>query len=597
MDLEVDHLHIGDNLDILKRYGRAETVDLVYLDPPFKSNRAYHLIFRDESGRTSDAQQLAFDDSWHWGPTAEAHYRALVVPPEASPTPGRLSITIASLIEAIGRTELTAYLVEMAVRIVELHRVLKPTGSLWLHCDPTASHYLKVLLDAIFGPRHFRNEVVWLRSTSKSLQTRRLPNSHDTLLSYTKSEDARLRIDAAWMPHDPVYVKQKYPHVEGSSGRRYGLWDLTNPNRNRPNLTYEFLGITKVWRWTRERMETAYNAGLVVQPRPGAIPRFKRYLDEQRGRALGDVWADIDPINSQARERLGYPTQKPLPLLDRIIRLASDPGDVVLDPFCGCGTAIEAAIAAERRWIGIDVSDQALRVINERFQERYGHDVPTGIIAPKDVETARALSLRRPRGRTDFEEWAIGLIGGAPNPNKDRGVDGLIPFIGRRGKVRRAVVSVKSGKVNPGDVRDLKGAMTRERTVGILLTLRPASEEMKLEETVAGEFEPGIPRLQIITIEQAIAGTRPILPKYRPQELFAGVPEVEAGETVADRIADLEDQIADARRERRRREAERLERIRESVRRVLEGEEGKDSRAGTPERKIARRRPRRASPT
>jgi site-specific DNA-methyltransferase (adenine-specific) len=581
--LEADRLHIGDNLDILKRYGTAESVDLIYLDPPFKKNRAYHLIFRDESGRTSDAQQLAFDDSWHWGPTAEAHYRSLVVPPEEAPSPGKLSITVGSLVEAIGRTELTAYLVEMGVRLVELHRVLKRTGTLYLHCDPTASSYLRVLLDAIFGPERFMAEIVWKRTTTHSDAKRWSPDA-DRLLVYTKSDS--FTFHPAFEPHDPGYLERDYRFRE-PDGRVYRLHDMASPNP-RPNLMYAWNGHqppAKGWRFSRETMGRLDREGRIWYPdSKSKRPKVKRYLDEMPGTRIGSVWSDLPNVHPWSKERLGYPTQKPLALLERIILASSDEGDVVLDPFCGCGTAMEASIAANRRWVGIDVSDQAIRVINERFMKLFGREVPTGVIAPRDVATARRLSLRKPHGRHEFEMWAINLIGGRPNPGRDRGVDGIIPFVGRRGRVQRALVSVKSGKVKPGDMRDLKGAVGRERAaVGVLVTLAGASDEMHLEATTAGEYEPGIPKLQIITVAEALAGARPVLPMYRPQELFGEIPETEVSESMTDRVADLEDQIANARRSRRRRETERLERIRESVRQVLEAEEAAQLKVATKE--------------
>jgi hypothetical protein len=323
-------------------------------------------------------------------------------------------------------------------------------------------------------------------------------------------------------------------------------------------------------------MQALLSAGRVVQTRPGGVPQYKRYLDEMPGVALQDLWTDLDPVGARARERIGYPTQKPLSLLGRIIRSSTNPGDIVLDPFAGCGTAIEACIEADppRRWIGIDISDQAHRVINQRFRKLYGEEVRTGVIAPKDTATARALAHSKPNGRRAFERWAINLIGGRPNPGRDRGVDGLIPFVGRRGRVHQALVSVKSGKVKPGDVRDLKGAVSRERAaVGVLITLEAPSDEMRLEATSAGFYEPDVPRLQIITIARALDGERPELPRYRQQELFAEVSDAAAYPMLADRVADLEDQIAEARRSRRRNEGQRLERLRDSVRRVLEAEE------------------------
>jgi site-specific DNA-methyltransferase (adenine-specific) len=257
----------------------------------------------------------------------------------------------------------------MRDRIVEIHRVLKSTGTVYLHCDPHASHYLKVMLDGVFGAERFRNEIIWRRTPAKALMTQKLPVNHDILLTYQKGDEATWNQDAVFQPYDlsdlDAKTAGKYSHSD-PDGRLYQLDNLINPNQDRPNLHYEFLGVTRVWRWTKERMQAAYEAGIVVQPRPGAVPRFKRYLDQQRGRPLGDVWTDIPPINSQAQERLGYPTQKPIALLERIIAASSNPGDIVLDPFCGCGTTIAAAQRLKRKWIGIDISPTAMEIMRRR---------------------------------------------------------------------------------------------------------------------------------------------------------------------------------------------------------------------------------------
>ena len=341
-------LFYGDNLPILREYIPDESIDLIYLDPPFNSNRSYNVLFKDESGKEPEAQIEAFEDTWHWNATAAHAYEELV-----TEMTDEVTKAVAALRDLIGTNQVMAYLVMMGIRLVELHRTLKPTGSIYLHCDPTASHYLKVLMDAIFGPTNFRNEIVWRRSTPKGLMSRRLARNHDIILSYQVSDKSTWNNDAVFTAYDADALDEKTSikyRYRDEDGRLYRLSDLTNPNPNRPNLTYEFMGVTKVWRWTKKRMQEARDAGLIVQTRPDAIPQLKRYLDEQRGRPLSDVWNDIDPLNSQARERLGYPTQKPEVLLERIIRLATNEGDVVLDPFCGCGTTIAAAQKLKRRW-------------------------------------------------------------------------------------------------------------------------------------------------------------------------------------------------------------------------------------------------------
>jgi len=344
-------LYFGDNLDWLPKI-ESKSVDLVYLDPPFNSKASYNLLYKSPDGETAQAQHQAFVDSWQWGLAAD---RALAqVMSSGSAAAGIIS----AFHNYMQKSDLEAYLVMMTSRLIQLHRVLKNEGSLYLHCDASASYYMKIILDSIFDAGSFKNEIIWKRTSSKSLMKRRLPTNHDVILFYSQGDNTWNETEA-FLAYDPlnlpVKTADKYA-AKDESGRHYQMDNLINPNPNRPNLEYEFLGVTRVWRWTRERMQAAYEAGLVVQSAPGRVPRLKRYLDEQRGIPLDDVWTDIFPLNSQAAERLGYQTQKPLALLERIIRLSSKPGDMVLDPFCGCGTAIEAAQILNRRWIGIDIT-------------------------------------------------------------------------------------------------------------------------------------------------------------------------------------------------------------------------------------------------
>jgi len=358
-------LYYGDNLNILREYIAAESVDLIYLDPPFNSNRNYNVLFRNESGTEAESQITAFEDTWHWNESAEATYHELVL---ASDAVGQM---IESFRGFIGTNQMMAYLVMMAIRLKELHRVLKPTGSLYLHCDPTASHYLKILLDTIFGKENFKNEIVWQRTNAKGLAFTRFASNHDIIFRYARSE-TNTTWNSQYTPHNPDYLEKFYRFTEEKTGRRYRLADLTNPNKNRPNLTYEFLGVTRVWRWTRERMQQAYDDGLVVQSKEGAVPALKRFLDEQEGNPVGDVWTDLLPVQSQAKETLGYPTQKPVALLERILKASSNEGDVVLDPFCGCGTTIAAAQNLNRQWIGIDITHLAVGLQKFRLKETFG---------------------------------------------------------------------------------------------------------------------------------------------------------------------------------------------------------------------------------
>ena len=524
-----NRLYYGDNLKILREYVADESVDLIYLDPPFNSDRNYNVLFRDESGADSDAQITAFEDTWHWGQTAQETYEALV-----TQGPDRVATAIEAMHTLVGTNQMMAYLVMMTARLVELHRVLKPTGSLYLHCDPTASHYLKIILDAIFGVENFRNEIIWKRTASKGLATRRLPDNHDTILCYQKTDAAIWNVDKTFIPYDEDDLDEKTAikyRYRDEDGRLYRLSDLTNPNPNRPNLTYEFMGITRVWRWTRERMQKALEDGLVVQTKPGTVPQLKRYLDEQRGRPLDDVWIDISPLNSQAKERLGYPTQKPEALLERIISASSNPGDVVLDPFCGCGTAIAAAQKLGRRWIGIDITHLSVALMKYRLRDMF--DLKAGddynvIGEPETVSGARQLAQD---DRFQFQFWAGSLVeaqplGGEAGSRKgkkgaDRGIDGVIRFMDGAGKkpdVQRALVQVKSGKVSSRDIRDLVGTVEREdAALGVFITLEKPTRDMVTEALSAGTYASPFygtthRKIQILTIEDLLDGGRIDMP-------------------------------------------------------------------------------------
>jgi DNA modification methylase len=508
--VEGNLLYYGDNLDVLRRHVRDESVDLVYLDPPFNSNADYNVLF-SEHGEKAAAQVRAFTDTWEWNTDARAAYEETV---EAG---GKTADTMRAFRTMLGASDMLAYLSMMAPRLIELRRVLKPTGSLYLHCDPTASAYLRVLLDAIFDPRNFHNEVIWQRTTAKSLMTKRLPNSHDLILGYGKGPQTTWNEAAVFRPYDPEDLDDKTESKYGArdaNGRRYTLGDLTNPNPNRPNLTYQFLGMTKVWRWTRERMESAYQAGLIVQPSPGAVPRYKRYLDEQRGKPLTDVWADISPLNSQAKERLGYPTQKPLALLERIIAMASNLGDVVLDPFCGCGTTIDGAQELGRAWIGIDITHLSIGLIKHRLVDRYGPGIAGTyrvVGEPTTVDDARVLAHEDP---FQFQAWALGLVGarvaGSDKKGGDKGIDGRLYFHEGGSETRQIVFSVKAGHLIPNYVRDLRGVIEREKSeIGVLLSFAEPTAGMRSEAAEAGFYTSPWgkhPRIQLRTIGELLDG-------------------------------------------------------------------------------------------
>ncbi len=512
-------LFYGDNLKMLRDHVPDESVDLIYLDPPFNSNRSYNVLFKDESGSESEAQITAFEDTWHWDHKAEETYHAL-----ATQSPDHISRMIGAMHDFIGPNQMMAYLVMMAARLIELHRVLKPTGSIYLHCDPTASHYLKIILDTIFGAENFRNEIVWQRTNAKGLAFTRFATNHDIILRYTKSDI--FTWNPQYTPHDPEYIESFYKYVEPETGRRYTLGDITNPNKDRPNLTYEFLGITRVWRWTKERMQEAYDKGLIIQSHPGAVPRLKRYLDEQEGNPIGDTWIDIPPVQSQSKELLGYPTQKPLALLERIINVSSNPGDFILDPFCGCGTAIAAAQKLDRKWIGIDITHLSIALQKYRLEAMFPGILFNVIGEPEDLNGAKHLAQL---DRYQFQWWALSLVKAKPlgaqegskvgKKGSDKGIDGIIPFIDdHTGKPKRVIVQVKSGHVKSGDIRDLVGTIKREgAAMGVFITLEEPSKDMTREAVSAGYYHsPGwnedYPIIQIMTINDLLKKVKVKMP-------------------------------------------------------------------------------------
>ncbi len=514
-------LFYGDNLPILREYIPSESIDLVYLDPPFNSSRTYNVLFRQEGGRESEAQIAAFDDTWHWNEAAEDTYQELVRegPPHVAEMLSALRGFIAG--GKTGGNQMMAYLVMMAARLVELHRVLKPTGSLYLHCDPTASHYLKLILDTVFGPQHFRNEIVWQRTNVHS-DSKTWSQVSDIIFFYTRS--AAFTWNPPYAPHSERHLQTKYANVD-ENGRRYMLDNMTSPNP-RPNMMYEWKGHTSPangWRYSRETMARLDAEGRIWYPDDKSKrPRLKRFLDEMPGTLIGNIWTDINPINSQAAERLGYPTQKPLALLERIISASSNPGDIVLDPFCGCGTTVAAAQKLGRRWIGIDITHLSIALQKYRLKEMFGNAAEFQVIGePVTLDDARQLATD---DRFQFQWWALSLIRARPyggeagsktgKKGADRGIDGVINFIDdHTGKAKRVLVQVKSGKVKSGDIRDLVGTMDREAAaMGIFLSLEEPTREMTTEALKAGIYHsPGwnrdYRRVQLVTIGDLLSGT------------------------------------------------------------------------------------------
>lgn len=483
----------------------AEHVDLIYLDPPFNSNADYNLLYGTARGGPSQAQAHAFEDMWKWGRDAQ---RALDQTGERHLAAGALLDAFQKLFDG---SRMMAYLAMMSVRLIELHRVLKPTGALYLHCDPTASHYLKMVLDAIFRPENFLNELIWKRTSAHSSAKRYGP-IHDVILYYAKGNDYVW--NQVFQPYDQTYIDAFYTHKD-QDGRIWRRSDLTGAGTRNGETGNPWRGINitakgRHWAWPPTELDKMDAAGRIHWPqKKDGMPMLKRYLADQPRMPLQDVISDIPPMHNLAAERLGYPTQKPLDLLKRIIMASSNKDDIVLDPFCGCGTAIEAAQSLGRGWIGIDVTYLAVHVIEGRLKKAFGSEIVNAyrvLGRPKDAADARMLAAR---DWLEFQKWAVFTLGGLPKdrPGADGGIDGIIRYhrVGIE-QPNRAVVSVKGGlNVSVDAIHKLKSVVDREKAeIGILVCLDPPTAPMVREAVSKGDIGPASKkagRLQIVTVD------------------------------------------------------------------------------------------------
>jgi len=519
-----NQLFYGDNLAVLRESIRDETIDLIYLDPPFNSNAGYNVLFKAPAGQKSEAQIEAFEDTWHWTESAARAYDDVI----HSRHPAAATM-LKAMRSFLGENDMMAYLAMMAVRLIELHRVLKPTGSLYLHCDPTASHYLKIMLDGIFGVSAFMNEVIWKRSHAHSdgrQGAKHFGRVSDTILFYVKNVGAPFNVQ--FTPYDEEYIERDYRRVD-IDGRRYRLDNIQGPGgAAKGNPFYEVMGVSRHWRYSKKKMDELIAQGRIIQTKPGTVPQYKRYLDEMPGVPLQNIWTDMPGINNRSDELLGYPTQKPVALLERIISVSSNPGDLILDPFCGCGTAVHAAQKLERQWIGIDITHLAVSLIERRLKDAFPGIAFEVHGTPKDIGGARDLAAR---DKYQFEWWAVSLVDAVPQGGKkkgmDRGIDGIrwVRSSPRDGDFEKVLVSVKGGEnVGAAMVRDLKGTIERENALGgMFVTLAEPTREMQREAAASGFFETSFgrhPKIQILTIAGLLAGQRPDLPSPARGEGF-----------------------------------------------------------------------------
>ena len=538
----------GDNLEEMRKFP-DDCIDLIATDPPFNSKRDYFVPYRDEHGQEPDTLiRAAFTDPWTWGEAAEDAYQHLLVEEG-----GQIGDTVQGLRQFLNETPMMAYLVMMAIRIVEMHRILKSTGSLYLHCDSASSHYLKIVLDAIFGASNFRNEIVWKRTSvyNDGFSTGRVNDInlscfrrvHDIILFYSKNPQP------LWNPiyteHDPEYVKEFYRHEDergpyrfdnlighgirqGESGQPWQgvdptgvgrCWSVPNkdtwPEGVQPPENYENLSV-------QEKLDALDANGLIYWPPNGNIPRFKRYLSMSKGRRVHDVIADINPLSGQSKERTGYPTQKPIELYKRIVAASSNEGDLVLDPFCGCGTTLMASEELNRHWIGIDLTYLAtgtVRLQIERLFPQLRNEITiTG--TPENAEQALELARTNPHG---FEEWcATHVLHFRPDARRDGvgGIDGTFKFpLGRvqgRQTYGRAVAQVKGGNYTLEHIRDFRTAM-QGADLGVFVVTSPPSQGMETEASRTGtynhpSYEFSCPKLQIYQIQDYFRNILPNLP-------------------------------------------------------------------------------------
>jgi site-specific DNA-methyltransferase (adenine-specific) len=539
--IDKNTLFYGDNLTILREHIADESVDLIYLDPPFNSNANYNVLFKSPDGIDSQSQIEAFDDTWHWNDTAERAFDEVM-------TSGNTDA--AEMLRAmrmfLKENDMMAYLAMMAVRMLELHRVLKPTGSLYLHCDPTASHYLKILLDAVFGATNYQNEIVWRRyKRPKGSQhaARRFGRSTDVILFYSKTENHRFNSERVRSILNQSEIDQRYnlrdengPFMSGPILRSISMGE-------RPNLVYNYKGYTPGpagWRMNKDNLQALDKAGDLFFTNTG-LPRRKVRPTETPSDSIDNLWADIEALTAYSQERLGYPTQKPLALLERILAASSNEGDVVLDPFCGCGTTVHAAQKMNRRWLGIDVTHLAIGLIRRRLVEAFPKVQYEVIGVPKDTGAARLLAET---DKYQFQFWALSMIEAVPykggRKGADGGVDGYIYFKPDGKLTEKAVVSVKGGaNVGVGMIRDLIATIEREKAkVGILLSLEDATSKMRIEASAAGLYKTEMlgdfPRIQILTIDELFEGKKPHLPWVDPTVFRKARREAVVGERKAD---------------------------------------------------------------
>jgi site-specific DNA-methyltransferase (adenine-specific) len=500
---ELDHEHGGKGF-----------IDLIYIDPPFNSKRNYNVLFESIDLKDATAQKQAFADTW-------SNYAYIDTLNEIGNLDKDLHEFLTTLHHIRISDSAVAYITTMAIRIHYMHKLLKDTGNFYLHCDPTMSSYLRLICDLIFGEKNFRNEVIWKR-TSGHNDSVGYGNIHDVIFYYNKSNKP-LWVEQ-FQPYNEDYVKTYYRYKD-IDGRRWMSDNLSAKGLSGGGYEYEWRGINGLWRCPISTMKKLDDEGRIYYTKNG-IPRRKRYLDEMRGIPCQDIWMDIEALRSWHEERLEYPTQKPVALLERIIKASSNEGDIVADFFCGCGTTIAAAEKLNRKWIGSDISHLAIRLIVKRLVDTYGLGIKHNIEIkgfPKDVGSAKELSLGK-GGRMEFQEWVIeALLGGIVNPKRtaDGGWDGYMTFE-MPDKKEFVLIEVKSGGLTLNNFRGFVQTIDREKAaIGIMVCFEEqVTKEMRKIAKEAGYyrkemFDDRYPRIQIMTIEELLNNQTPKMPESK----------------------------------------------------------------------------------
>lgn len=513
----VNQLFYGDNLEVLRKHIKDETIDLCYIDLPFNSKRNYNQIYNNV-GKEDKAQAQAFIDTWTWDDQANQGLAEIQENYLGHFTSQSIDL-ISGLTKVLGKGSLLSYLVSMTLRVAEIHRVLKPTGSFYLHCDPTASHYLKIIIDAIFCSQggDFLNEIVWKRTTAHN-DPQKFGRIQDRIFFYSKTQSKIFNyIDNT---HSAEQLSRyKYSDDKGL----YRAENLTAPHFSETR-TVDWRGVNpgnnRQWRFSLAKLEELYENGYILLQKDGR-PRkdgLKQYLHETKSPVLQDIWTDI-LFSPTTKERLGYPTQKPEALLERIIQTSSNEGDIILDAYCGCGTTVAVSQKLNRQWIGIDITYQSISLILKRLEDTFGKAVLETINIsgiPKDMKSAEALALKKDdRTRKEFEKWAVLTYSNnraTINQKKgaDKGIDGIAYFTGDKDEPEKIILQVKSGNVKSGDIRDLQGTITLEKAeLGIFITLKPPTKEMIKTAKEAGIYKSRymsqpVDRIMIVTIQEII---------------------------------------------------------------------------------------------